>query len=129
MPTLPPEAGNPSQGPALPRTALISVCTYPLLPCCPLRPAALVLTPMPCPSRSLQVRQYVAREIGLVPRLPGEPRAAAAADGKAEKKGGDKKAAAAAAAAPPAVAGPGAKHSLLWVVDFPMFEFDPEEQR
>lgn len=21
------------------------------------------------------------------------------------------------------------QHSLLWVVDFPMFEFDPEEQR
>lgn len=96
-----------------------------MLPAAACRPC---VDPHALSSPPLQVRQYVAREIGLVPRLPGEPRAAAAADSKAEKKGGDKKAPAAAAATP-AVAGPGAKHSLLWVVDFPMFEFDPEEQR
>ncbi len=31
-------------------------------------------------------------------------------------------------AADKAAAG-GKAHSLLWVTDFPMFEFDPEEQR
>jgi aspartyl-tRNA synthetase len=64
-----------------------------------------------------RVRQFLARDLGLVARTEGGGGAAAAGG----KKGGDKK--------QPAAAPAKEQHALLWVTDFPMFEWNEDEAR
>lgn len=122
LPSLPPAARARVQARHVVPRVTWACCSLPthaqvqgLLGACGAQPGDLLLLaagPHAVVARALdRVRQFLAREVlGLVPAAGAAAGGAGHAQGQAQGQGQQ-------------------QHSLLWVTDFPMFEFDEEQKR